>query len=549
MKKSNKQAAMTNLIIFIMVVIVINLISLNLFFRLDFSKGKIYSLSASSRTAVKQLEDRLLVKAYFTQDLPPQFANIRRYTKDLLEEYKTASNGKFRYEFINPTDENKLKEEAQRSGVPPVNVQVRENDRLEVREAFLGLVFHYEDRIETIPLVQETRGLEYEITKAITKIASLGMPKVAFYGLSPDLPDDPRMRFLMQQQDKFSHAKESIMQNYELVTVTLEEPIADDVSTLVFSGVVDSLNTYQLYNIDQFLMKGKNIIFFQDRVLANLQTQMAESIQSNIFDFLRHYGVNIKDNLLMDAKSGQVNIQERRGIFSVNTPMQYPFFPVSNDMNKNNPIVAQLSNIQYVFVSEIDSTNISSDIKFTPLVYTSNNTGTVNGPYYNINIQQFTDKSYLARLTGRNKVISALYEGRFNSYFAGHDNMFGENLIDHTLSGKIIVVPDMDFISSQGAGQNPGNINFLMNSIDYLSNNQALIALRSREVINKPLKVERLVNVSDLSPELAEKKIAARRNFIKFANILLPSILLVLYGLIKYKSEINRRKRIKEIYE
>jgi ABC-type uncharacterized transport system involved in gliding motility auxiliary subunit len=176
MIKLDKKTAMTNLLIFVAVVFVINLISLNLFFRLDFSKGSVYSLSKASKSALKQLEDRMLVKAYFTEDLPPQFASIRRYTRDLLEEYKNASGGKFRYEFIDPKDENKLREDAQKGGVFPVNINVRENDRMEVRQAYLGLVLNYNDKMEPIPLVQETRGLEYEITKAITKIASLGIP-------------------------------------------------------------------------------------------------------------------------------------------------------------------------------------------------------------------------------------------------------------------------------------------------------------------------------------------------------------------------------------
>jgi gliding-associated putative ABC transporter substrate-binding component GldG len=548
MKRLDKQTAMTNLLIYIAAIVIINLISLNLFFRLDFSKGKIYSLSNASKTAVRQLEDRLVIKAYFTTELPPELANVRRYTRDLLEEYKNYAGSKFRYEFIDPKDENKLKEEAQKSGVPPHNIQVRKSDRLEVQQAYLGLVFHYDGRTETIPLVQESRGLEYEITKTINKVASLGTDKVAFYGLTPDVPDDPRMRFFYQQQDRFQQAKESIRQNYELVNATLTDPIPNDVSVLVFSGVVDSLTTTQLYHLDQFLMNGKNVLFFQDRVSASLQTQQAQAINSNIFDFLKHFGVNILDNLVMDAKSGQVNVQQRQGIFTVNTPMQNPFIPITNDINKRHPIVSQLSNIQFLYVSEIDSTNIAPDIKVTPLIYSSDQSGSVSGPYYNISINQFTDKAWINRLTQKHKILAALYEGRFTSYFADKSFRQGD-FIPETYNGKLIVVPNMSFIDSQGAGNNQSNQDFLMNAVDYLSTNQALIALRSREVVNKPLKIERLVNVEELIPEAREKKMNSMRNFVKFANIILPSLLLLLYGFFRYKQEINRRKRIKEIYE
>ena len=531
-------------------VVIINLISLNLFFRLDFSKGSVYSLSPSSKTTVRQIEDRMIVKAYFTEKLPPQFASIRRYTRDLLEEYKTASNGRFRYEFINPTDENRLKEEAQRSGVPPVNVQVRENDRIEVREAFLGLVFHYNGKTETIPLVQETRGLEYEITKAINKIASIGMHRVAFFGLTPDMPDDPRMRFFMQQQDKFQNAKESIRQNYELVDAKLTEPIPNDVNTLVFTGVVDSLTTQQIYNIDQFLMKGNSVIFFQDRAMTDLQNQSAVPIQSNIFDLLSHYGVYINDNLVMDANSAQINMQTRQGIFTVNTPVHYPFFPIANNVNTHHPIVSQLSQLQFLFVSEIEGSLISPDVNFTPLIFTSDQSSTSPGPYYNIGVHQFMNRdNYMNRLQDGRKVLSALYEGKFTSIFGQNDPGLGSGFITETNNGKIIVLANMDFISTTGAAQNPSNMNFLMNAIDYLSNNQALIALRSREVINKPLQIEKVVNTTGLEPLEAEKKMNKTRNFIKYTNIILPSLLLILFGLYKIRAEIIRRKRIKEIYE
>ena len=548
MKKTNKETAMTNLFIFIAAVIVINLISLNLFTRLDFSKGKVYSLSTASKEALRKLDDRILVKAYFTKDLPPDLANTQRYTKDLLEEYKTYSGGKFRYEFINPNDD-RLRMEAQQNGVPPVNVNVRERDRMEVRQVFLGLVFHYEDRTESIPLVQETRGLEYEITKAITKIASLGMPKIAFFSLEPELPDDPRMRFFYQQQDRFQHARESIRQNYELINTDLYDPLAPDINTLIFSGAVDSLDLYQLYNIDQFLMAGNNILLFQDRVDANLQNQSAMPIQSNIFDLLGHYGINIRENLIMDSESGQVNVQERRGIFSVSTPMNYPFIVISNTVNRMHPIVSQLANIQFLFVSEIDDTFIPQDVKFTPLIHSSNNSGTMTGPNFMISVQQFMDRSYINRLNERGKIIAAMYEGTFMSFFNDIEMRFSNEFTEYTNNGRIIVVPDMDFISSQGAGQNPSNINFLMNAIDYLDNNQGLIALRSREVINKPLRIEKLVKTSDLTPEGAERRKASMKEFLKFTNILLPAILVIVYGLLRYKAEIKRRDRIKDTYE
>jgi len=68
-----------NLIIFIAIIVFLNLVSITIFTRMDLSKGKIYSLSKSSKEAVRNLEDRLVVKAYFSKNLPGEFADARRF--------------------------------------------------------------------------------------------------------------------------------------------------------------------------------------------------------------------------------------------------------------------------------------------------------------------------------------------------------------------------------------------------------------------------------------------------------------------------------------
>ena len=105
-----------NLIIFVAIIVLVNLVSITIFTRMDLSKGKIYSLSKSSKEAVRNLEDRLVVKAYFSKNLPGEFADARRFANDLLSEYQAYSRGKLRFEFLDPKDENRLKEEARKNG-------------------------------------------------------------------------------------------------------------------------------------------------------------------------------------------------------------------------------------------------------------------------------------------------------------------------------------------------------------------------------------------------------------------------------------------------
>ncbi|MFA7057525.1 MAG: hypothetical protein WC155_08220, partial [Candidatus Cloacimonadales bacterium] len=75
---------------------------------------------------------------------------------------------------------------------------------------------------------------------------------------------------------------------------------------------------------------------------------------------------------------------------------------------------------------------------------------------------------------------------------------------------------------------------FVLNTLDYISGDSSLIQLRSRGVEYKPLK-------ADFS--------AKQRKLIKWTNILLPSILLLVYGLISFKLYNNKKKMLEKIYE
>ena len=67
-------------------------------------------------------------------------------------------------ELIDPIKENK-ELEAQRHGIPPMQVNVMEEDKLEIKKVYLGLVFLYENKKEILPVVQNLSGLEYELSR------------------------------------------------------------------------------------------------------------------------------------------------------------------------------------------------------------------------------------------------------------------------------------------------------------------------------------------------------------------------------------------------
>ena len=53
-------------------------------------------------------------------------------------------------------------------------------------------------------------------------------------------------------------------------------------------------------NLRNFIARGGNVFFSQNRINVDIQTQQANPIQSNIFSILDSYGLSIKENLVLD---------------------------------------------------------------------------------------------------------------------------------------------------------------------------------------------------------------------------------------------------------
>jgi len=513
-----KKKTTIDLIILIAILIFVNLISISVFKRFDLSRGKIYSLSSSSKTAVKELDDRLIIKAYFSKNMPGEYADSRRFVQDILSEYQAYSQGNLKFEFLDPADEQELKKEAQQNGIMPVSMRVVQNDKLEIREVYMGLVFHYQDKIESLPMIKNTQGLEYDVTSKIKKITASGLKKIAIF--DPD------------ESNKFATIIQFLSESYEISKIDLTKSVENDIDALIVAGIEDSLEMSQLVNIDQYLMQDGNIILFQDRVTADIQQMSATPITSNLFRLFNTFGIVIKPNLVIDAQCGQVTVQQQRGMFRMQTPVNYPFFPIINNVNKNNILVKNLDYMQLIFASEIDTTNIGEDISFEPLLYTSVNSGEATMPQLDISYLPFMNKDLKKMMFDEPKVVAGIYSGKFVSNFMDHTKE-EDSAVGNTESGKILLVTDSDFIK-EGAGAGvPGNRDFVLNAVDYMVSERTLIEIRSRETQFTPLK--------EIKP--GTKKI------IKWINILFPSLLLILLGILHYRKELKRRKHIGELYE
>ena len=508
MKLNNQKSTIVFSIIILSSIILLNLISKNWFVRFDLTENKIYSLSSSSKSVVGKIEDPLTIKIYFSDQLPGQYGNNRRYLQDILEEYSAYSSGNLRFEFYSPETDEQLAQDAQKYGIQPVQLQVVENDKIEIKKVYMGMVLLYEDKRESIPIIQTSTGLEYDITTKIKKmvdsdkktlgIASLGAQDISNQNLSQSLNE----RYLTRPN------------------LTLSNSVPDNIDLLLINGVSDSISIEEKNNLIDYISRGGNIFLAQNRISVDIQTRQATPIQSNIFDLLTSYGLTINENLVLDELCGQVNVQQQVGIFRMAVPMEYPFLPIIKKFNKDDVIVNSLESMSLIFASEIKSDSVYSDnlVEFIPLLFTSNNSSTVS-QFYNLNPDPKANPIF-SQLNQPSKVVGARV--------LVADSQTGEE-------ANIVLISDSKLFADQGGGSSPENRIFIMNTIDYLLGDSELISLRSREVTDRPLLSE--ANGVDAKTRLTWK----------IVNMLLPTILIALLGIFVMRYNRKRSEKLKII--
>ena len=480
--------------------VVLNLISRNKFHRLDLTDNKMYSLSDSSKSVVSKIDDLMTLKVYFSNNLPGEYGNNRRYLQDILEEYAAYSDGNLTFEFYEPETDEDLQADAQKSGIQPVQLQVIENDKVEVKRVYMGLVFMYEDEREVIPVIQTTTGLEYDITTNIKKLVDSRKESIAIASTAT-------------QTEANENIVQILRQRFNVRNILLDSAIPGDISVVLLNGLSDSLNAEERMNLENYVDNGGSLIIGQNRLNVDIQTQQATPIASDIFDLLNKYGFSIQENLVLDKNCGKVNVQQNMGIFRMAVPMDYPFLPIIQNFNNDEPLVSGLEGLRTMFPSEIILDSLQNVVK---LFQTSNNSSTMS-EFYNLNPDPKVNPVF-TQLNEKGKVLAARSEIS--------NNETGE-------VGQVILISDSKFFTDDGGGGSPENHIFVLNAVDFLLGDSELISLRSREITNRPLQ------------ELEDDSKVRW----KWANILLPSLFIIGFGFIRLRSEKNRATLLEELYD
>jgi len=307
----------------------------------------------------------------------------------------------------------------------------------------------------------------------------------------------------------------SVLYNVQPITLKDTANIPENIKTLVIIDPKDSFPELHLRHLDEFLAKGKNIFICYNRENVDLNKSSGSARHTGLEDWLARKKIMIEDQFIVDANCGAVNVRQQQGQFSFNTQMNFPYFPLIHKFEEH-PITKGMEQVVLRFPSPLKYTGDSS-IKFMPIVKTSAKSGTLASPLMLQVQKQWMDSDF----PQHNITIGAAFSGKING----------------NAPSKMVVIANGDF-AVNGEGQQmqqlpPDNVNLLVNSVDWLSDESGLIELRTKEVTSRPLDA-----VED-----------GTKTFYKYLNFLLPIILVVVYGLIRaQRKRIQRIKRMEESY-
>lgn len=495
----------SSIVLIIGIIVLINFLSGQLNFRFDLTEDRTYTLSQATKDILENLQEPVTVKAYFSENLPPDIAKTRRDFQEMLVEYTNLSDGMLVFEFINPSEDEKNEQEAMQNGIQPVMINVREKDQMKQQKAYLGAVIQLGEEKEVIPFMRPGVAMEYALSTGIKKLSVLEKPRIGLVAGHGEASITE-----LQQLN----AQLSILYRLEPITLS-ENADLSQYKTIALIRPKDTIPDSDLLKLDEYLSKGGNLVLAMDRVEADMQKSFGKLKYTGLSKWLESKGIKVDKSFLVDPNSGAVSVQQQQGMFVFNTQIQFPYLPISSNFAEH-PVTKGLEAVIFPFASAITYSGDSS-LNWTPLVFSSDKSGSQSVPTY-FNVQkQWTDADYPM---GR-QVLGALLEG---------------NISGNTRS-RLIVFGDGDF-SVTGEGQTAqrmqeDNISLMANSVDFLSDDTGLIELRTKGISSRP--------IDDLED--------GTKTTLKFVNFLLPLLMVIIYGIVRMQMKRNIRiKRMEEDY-
>jgi ABC-2 type transport system permease protein len=542
-------------IVVIAAIIAVNFFASLVHKRIDLTNEKRFTISSPVKKILGNMETVAEVDIFLKGDLPAGFKNLSTSAEEILQEFKEYANGRINYKLISPDDQmpgttRTYADTLSSLGIIPINLKVQLKAGEQSQYVYPAALVQYKNKMLPVNLYSGTQTvitppelnssealLEYKFADALYKLIENKKPMIA-YSVGNGEPTGNNVADLVENV---------LRKNYSLFTLNIaKEPVIPDTfKLLIIVKPTAAFTEEEKLKIDQYVMRGGKVIWFIDRLEAEMDSLqiknqvIAYDRNLNLEDLLFKYGVRINPDLVMDLQSDFLP-------FSVNGKDQFNFlhwnyFPLF-ESKQNSLINKNVGLVAGRFVNSIDTVNAPA-IKKIILLSSSANSRTIETPALisgeeNRNVPE--DEAF------KNKDIPAgvLLEGKFSSLYKNrisqqemdslekYDTPFLTQCIN---DNKMIVVADGDIVLNGVQQGNP----LPMGVNSYTVGTQYEYQFANKEFVENCL--EYLINTANLSEARAKdytlrlldsKKIAEQKSKWQIINLALPVLLIIIFGII-----------------
>ena len=519
MKKNLKKQNIVQLIIALVIILLVNYISSNTYFRLDLTADKRYTLSDVTENILDSLEDIVYIEIYLDGEMPIGFQRIQKSIGELMDEFRVLAGSNIHYQFINPSESNDqskrnaLYQDLYERGLNPTNAKDRDDEGGVIEKIlFPGAIISYGDKEIPVNILVNNQGasaeinlnnsiqaLEYKFIDAIGKIINKQRKRIAFIEGQGEL-------------DEFytGDITGSLNEYYDIDRVTIKEyiNILEPYDAIIIAGPTVQYSEKSKFIVDQYIMNGGKVLWFIEPVSVSMdslsagETTFAFMNDANLTDQLFKYGVRVNPNVIQDVQCALIPVNTAMaGERAKFAPAPWLYFPLLV-APANNPVTKDLNMILSKFPSVIDTVGNNASVKKRVILSSSVNTKLLNIPLL-VSLRDVNNKISPIEFNQPNKPIAIILEGEFpsvfknrmiNTFTSGQEFDFKEK----SRETKMIVVSDADIIKNEitqradgifitplgydrYTKQTYGNKEFVMNSVHYLVDESGILNLRSRE--------------------------------------------------------------------
>jgi len=496
------------------ILIAVNFIVSALSVRVDLTQGSVYTLSPGTKAILAKLEAPVQIRYYYSQGsnaVPVGLKTFAKRVEDLLGEYQRAGHGKVIVEKLNPEPDSDAEDSATLDGIQPQYTESQE-------QFYLGLAVSFLDQKAALPVLAPDREqlLEYDITRAIARVASTSKPVVGIMSALPVLgrPLNP----MLQQQPTEPWVLATELQNeFTVKKVDLNaDKIPDDIKVLLVVHPRDISETTE-YALDQFILRGGKLIAFLDSYAYFDQQRDVQNPfggtnagQSTFYTLLKQWGIGME----MGKVAADLTYASGSGSRLLPTLLSLN----ADALNKDDVVTSQVGTLLIPFAS-VFTGKPAAGLTETVLAHTSKNSmlvdliiATLSGEPSTRGYQPSGTEYPLAiRLSGKFK--TAFPEGKPKPYEPpakdkkkaappkAEEAKTGPQLKESAKDNSVVLVSDVDMLTDGAAvdiqdvfGQRlvvprNGNLNFALSLVEQVAGDFDLSSLRSRAAFTRPLTV------------------------------------------------------------